>query len=470
MSLQGSFTGTTANERITPTIRWSAAQSVAGNYSDITATLTYRRTGDYITGGTWSGSLTVGETTLTGKKRMNIVSTADTVAISATVRVYHQDDGTLTVTISATGSISGSTLTSTTIAQSVTLDTIARASLISAADANIGSRTTVVVTRRSGSFTHTVAYQFGALTGYLDAAGEPVEQPVRLSDTVLNFRLPESFYAQIPDAPSGVCTLTCTTYAGDDVIGQSQRATFTATASPALCAPTVTGSVHDGNPVTAALTGDDTHLVRYASTAHCQITASARNGASIVSRRIGGVAVEGDTLDIAQPAFDALRFEATDSRGYTTAISVPVTLIPYVQLTNNATVQRTDPTSGNVLLTLQGSCWNGDFGATENPLSVEYAVEGETSWQDQLTITPEHTYLHTVSLSGLDYTRSYRLTVTVFDGVTSQTTTLTVQKGIPVFDWGENDFRFNVPVDLPALTVDGVHLADYIRAIMEGDQ
>ena len=87
MSLTGTFSGTTANERITPTIAWSAVQSVAGNYSDITATLTYRRSNDYVTGGKWEGSLTVGDQTVTGKKTLRITDTEDAVAISATFRV-----------------------------------------------------------------------------------------------------------------------------------------------------------------------------------------------------------------------------------------------------------------------------------------------------------------------------------------------------------------------------------------------
>ena len=47
MALQGSFSGETSNDQITPTITWQATQSVIGNYSDITATLTYKRKNNY---------------------------------------------------------------------------------------------------------------------------------------------------------------------------------------------------------------------------------------------------------------------------------------------------------------------------------------------------------------------------------------------------------------------------------------
>ena len=39
MALSGIFYGTSSNPRIKPQISWSAKQSVAGNYSDVTAKL-----------------------------------------------------------------------------------------------------------------------------------------------------------------------------------------------------------------------------------------------------------------------------------------------------------------------------------------------------------------------------------------------------------------------------------------------
>lgn len=467
MALKGSFSGKTSNDRITPTISWAATQSVTGNYSDITATLTYKRNNNYNTEGSWKGSLTIGTQTFTGSKWIKITGGGDAVAISATARVGHDDQGKLTLTVSATGAISGSTLTSTTISGDITLDTIARASTVSAANAPIGSRATVVVSRKSAAFTHSLRYQFGTLTGYVDAEGDPVEEEVKLTATTVNFLLPEGFYGQIPNAPSGVCTLTCRTYSGNDRIGADQTGKFTVTAPEEDCKPLVDGSVRDVNPVTVALTGDDSVLVRYASVARCEIEALPRNGATIVQKRIGGVLVEEDALEIENAAFDTVDLSATDSRGYTTAFPVMATQILYVPLTNNATVQRTDPTSGNAVLTLQGNCWNGNFGAEENTLMATVSIEGEEQFVP-VTVGQDHKYTATVSLSNLDYTRAYTVEVTVADKVMSVPCSLPVQKGIPVFDWGEEDFQFHVPVDVAALSVGGVPLKAYIQSIIAG--
>jgi hypothetical protein len=137
MAIKGTFSGTTSNSRIKPTITWSAVQSVSGNYSDVTATLTYQRDNSYETAGLWKGKLTIGEQSVSGSKKLTITDGSAETALSATVRVYHDDDGQATITIGATGAISGTTLTETFISKEVVLDTIARASGISCADAAI---------------------------------------------------------------------------------------------------------------------------------------------------------------------------------------------------------------------------------------------------------------------------------------------------------------------------------------------
>jgi len=468
MALNGSFGGKTSNSRIKPTLWWSAVQSVEGNYSDITAILTYKRTNDQVTGGSWSGTLTIDDQVFKGSKRFNITNDMDAEAIRATARVYHDDYGALTVTLSATGAISGSTLTSTTISGEITLDTIARASGISATNADIGSRSTVVISRKNDGFTHSIAYSFGTLSGYIDASGNTVDTEEKLSATTVNFLLPESFYDQIPDAPKGVCRLTCTTYRGDTRIGSVQTGEFTVSAGFDGSKPLVSGRVWDVSEKTAALTGDASVLVRYASVARCQIDATARNGARITSLRIGGQEVTESVLDIAAPAFETVTFEATDSRGYTAISEVPVQMIPYVILTNNATLQRTDPTSGDAVLQFDGNCWQGSFGAVNNALAYELTVDGGNMQYDQLTIGEDSTYQETKKLSGLDYRTAHTVALTVSDAVMSVTKTLTVSKGIPVFDWGEEDFRFNVPVAVAALTVDGVSLKEYIQSVISG--
>lgn len=364
--------------------------------------------------------------------------------------ISHETDGSKTVTVELdiTGYTSGGGGSgwSVTDSREIVLTHIPRASTVGASDAYIGAVSTVSVVRRNPEYTHSVAYAFGELTGFLDADGSLKDREVLLTGSTIPFTIPESFYAQIPDSPSGVCTLTCRTYRDGAQLGEPQSCAFTVTAKPELCAPEVVGSVTDGNPVTAALTGDANKLIRYGSNAVCALTANAKNGASIREKTVGGIPVE-DTVIFEQVETGSFSFAATDSRGYTNAVTVEAELIPYTRLTANISVKRTNPTNGKALLTVTGNCYQGSFGAADNTIQISCRVDGG----EALAFTPqweEDTYTLETELTGLDYLRDHIVEVQVSDCVEQVVGTATVGRGIPVFDWGESDFVFHVPVSL----------------------
>lgn len=138
MALSGSFTGTTNNQYIQPKITWSATQDIAGNYSIVTATLSYSRTNSgYTTNGKWSGSITINGVTTphTSPNEIVITQNSNTVAMTATVKVPHDNDGKKSVYISCAGGMTSSsvTLKSTSCASTITLDTIPRQATITSA-------------------------------------------------------------------------------------------------------------------------------------------------------------------------------------------------------------------------------------------------------------------------------------------------------------------------------------------------
>jgi len=430
---------------------------VAGNCSELrwTLTVTGGSSSWYSTGPT---TLEIGGQQVYYSKRKSYstgVFPAAKGSVSGSLTVRHNDDGSLTVPVRLTTAIYTQTLSVTE--GDWQLEPIARASLIAGADANIGSCATVVVTRRSGQFDHTIGWEFGELTGWLDAAGEPVAEPVRFTDTTLLFRLPERFYEQLPDAPRGSCRLTCVTYNGDERVGETS-CEFWASADPALCSPIVEGSVTVWDELTQALSA---LLIPGISTACCHVTATAQKGATLVSVTAGDTPVEEGQALLPGWSLSTVPVTAVDSRGFETRVLLPSPCLPYVQLTVLAEAKRLSPTADSAVLTLTGACFAGDLGATENDLQAEITVNGET-----VTFgipLEENSYALEAELPGLSYLRSYPVTVRVWDKVMEATATVTVRKGLPVFDWGENDFRFHVPVDLPALTVNGIPLISYIN-------
>ena len=389
-----------------------------------------------------------------------LVDATDTSkVITASLRdIEHNDDGSKSIDIELTGNrfdnfafitASGKYGSGWSVNDSATIEltTIPRASTIGATAANIGEVSTLTVTRKASTFTHSIQYKFGNITGYIKADGSVQSSEVKIAALSIAFTVPTSFYAEIPNAASGTCTLTITTYSESAQVGDAQTTTFKVTTSKGACAPTVSGEVYDVLTDTVALTGDEHVLVRYCSEAACKITATAKNSASIKSMSIGGTTVTEDTLHIPNIETNIIKFSATDSRGYTTTVSVECVVVDYIKLTNNVQFTRDDPTSGKATLTIWGDYFNGNFGAEDNGLFIEYQLkQANGSYDDYQAaefVVEGNAYKAVIALEGLDYEYSYTAQVVVRDALSTVTKTATISQGIPVFDWGEKDFRFN---------------------------
>ena len=348
------------------------------------------------------------------------------------------------------------------------------ASDVGATDADIETISTITIVRYDNNYVHTLEYSFGNLNGYITESGGTSTSRQIITGTSVPFTVPSEFYTQIPNAQTALCTITCKTYANStstETLGDPTTCTFTARTSASRCSPTVSGAVVDTNPTTIALTQDSRKIVRYMSIAQCTITASARNSATIVERTINGavvpngenvVIISGDAL-----TNRSIRFTTTDSRGLKTVVDVPVDLIPYVKLTCNPELKRNAPTDGNILLSITGKMYTGADGwrsGVSNMIFIQYRyrVVGTTTFSDWTSVTgyvqQNDSYkLNTITLTrpanegGYDYRSAYEFEFKVTDGdgtnvCSTVMTTVVVQQGIPVFDWGKNDFRFNVPI------------------------
>ncbi len=202
-------------------------------------------------------------------------------------------------------------------------------------------------------------------------------------------------------------------------------------------------------------------MVRYFSDAYFRIGASAQKGATITSQSVicGGVTVEGAEGSIGDIQSGDVIFTVTDSRGNTTTLLVQVPFVEYVAPTCSIGSGKPD-TDGSFTLTASGVCYNGDItGAGPNVLNVyyRYKVSGGSygDWMEMTVIPGETTYAATVNITGLDYRKTYTFQCKAVDRVTTATTDEVAVKSVPVFDWGEEDFNFNVPVAAPSIDVSG---------------
>lgn len=359
----------------------------------------------------------------------------------------------------------------------------ALASQVGAADANVGSTSTITITKYNESHCHSLSYSFNGLLGYITNTGGTSPAEVKYTETSIPFSIPGSFYNVMTNSQSGTCTITCTTYeslSSSVVVGTPSTCTMTVSVSSGDSAPTVTGTVIDINSTTTTLTGNNNILIRYKSTAECTIAATPKNSATIATKYINNNTLSGNTYTYPEVSTTNFVFKALDSRGYIGTATVTPTMIPYIPLTCNPTLARPSPTGNVITLSLNGNCFRGSFGAYNNTLTIQYRYRmANESWEgdEWNTISSGIEYKTSsyqtpspiILTESFDYTASYIFEIRVTDGaagvtLSRVTQTVPIKKGLPVFDWGEDDFNINgtlkifgTPVDLGNKRIKYIH-------------
>lgn len=374
--------------------------------------------------------------------------------------VPNKTDGTTSLAIRIYSGLGSSR--NTTYPYSLAVDPAA--SKIGATDANIESTSTISITRYDAGFTTTVSYK---------AAGQSNFTAIwtKQKHTSYGWTVPSSLYSLIPNAKEIEITLKCETYSGSTLIG-TETDTITAYASESKCKPTVSVSSEDVNTESIALTGNKKCIINGISNLKVVTTATGKNGATIssVMAYCGSKSGSGSSVTFTGAESNTVYVIVTDSRGFSTRVDdKSLTLKNYIQPTITPTITRDTPTGDTVTVSVKGKWFNSTFGAVTNTirLRVKYKIDGAADYgaYSELTVTKSgNEYTATAKLSGLVYTNAYRFQIRLDDEVYTDTKgyrdakyvpNIYLSKGIPIFDWGEDSFNFNVPV-----TIEGKSLAD----------
>lgn len=401
-----------------------------------------------------------GVTLFSSVENRTVTGTQEHVLYTHTMTVPHDLDGSRTLHISgklwANGGSSNLPSTMTLQDCAMTLTLTPQTSTVRAVDAAIGSSCAVAIVATHTDFTHTVAYRFGGRTGYLTADGGSSQTPEQLPGGVIYWTVPESFYDQIPNKKWDTCYLTCTTYYNGVQMGAAQQTSFLASASEAVCAPTLSPqlSVVDSKTLSAAGSG---RLIRYCSTLRCTPNARAQNSASIVETRVNGQLVTGSYLEIPMADTNTYTIYTRDSRGWEAQVSRVIPLIPYEKPTVRFTAQRTEPGSTTVEVRAEGTFYAYDFGLKQNTVSLRYAVDSRNPVSVPVAVSEDGTFSAVFYAEDVDYSKATRLTVIAEDLMTQADARIWVQAGEPVFHWDKEQFTFRVPVALTS-SLAGVYI------------
>jgi len=321
----------------------------------------------------------------------------------------------------------------------------------------------VGITRYDSEFTHTVAIKLGSYTKTLTGVGYGTTwTPSGTEQT--------SLYNAIGTSASNLKgTVTTTTYYNGVQVRTPVSKDVYFYVRPSTNAPTftVTGITYeDINAVTLAVTGSKTYIIQNKSSLRVSIPtgsqAQPKNGASIIKYvvTINGVdksanfsssaTVNVDYGLITNSANVTASIAAVDSRGLSTTVTLPITVVPYSPPTVNASPKRRNSFEANIDIPVSGTFSpitvvstqkNGLQAISGQTSAIQYRyrenVAGTTfpdTWTNLTFPAPTGaTYTATTGLEVLDSTKNYVFEIRVTDKLTTTTVTKTVASGKPIF-------------------------------------
>ena len=394
--------GSTSNKNITCKIEWASTPSTANNSSEVTAKLYYRRTNTYsgtATSGNGTFSITIDGQKESKSTKLTIPNDKRWVlAITVTKTVNHSDDGSKSIAISASGSISSTSLTSTTCGGTAALDTIARASKItSAAGVTLGNKCDVRWTPLSASFRYKLEFVLGSWK-HTTAAIHP---NTTSAYTYSGYVIPLDVAEHITDGPTGLMTVNLYSYSDANAtaqIGDADPEVFTVTV-PKSAAPTLTMDicpVHSLSDVFDGLYIQGLSKVKATLEAETQYKASVRSYDVTVDGVPYGVYANYTSGYLMNPGSIAVVGHVRDSREYDGYADASITVIPYAKpKILNASAMRCDENgnltdSGTYLrITAKRSYYPVvSDGVQKNYCAIQYRYkdEGDTYYSDWVTI------------------------------------------------------------------------------------
>lgn len=451
------------------------ANDIANNQTRITAYGEYSQGGSYAQYSTpklvltWYDNNENKKGKVLGTKNVTALSANEKVKIEPTeFTVKHLDDGTLKGYLVAdwiwTGSgyccNSGSATTANT-----TLYSIPRAKTISALSADIGYDTLITLKQTSASYTTTITYECGTLSGTIEE---------KTSEISFGWKIPEEIYSQLTPTDKEIdVKLYATTYNGDTQIGSVQTTTLKARVNEADNKPEAYLDVEDINEKILALTNDPSKVVLNASSIKCNAQGMSKNGATIKSMAINGIELvdftyrtpEGEYTEIAldeyvieKPTTNVFTLTVTDSREFTNEVTIDnqktLEKIDYIIPTISATFKRNTPVDGLVNVRYDGKFFNGLFKeGTSNTLQMAYQYRDKESdsedYSDWIPLTPQisetdNTYGGQLQLEELfNYEKQFDFRLSVKDLVNDYGvvfTTGSIAKGKPSHWYDDENF------------------------------
>ena len=449
-------------------VEWSSAANIPANTSTVTAVIKFYCPYTCDMGQRYSNIVTInGVQYMYDSPAINTKGN-ETITL-ATIRsnpIAHNADGSKSVAISAqfrfNASLSGVQYGVQTASNTVALDNIPRAATLTAApNFNDIDNPTISYSNPAGN----AVTELKACISFDGSADDIPFRDIPKTGTSYTFTLTDAerqkIYAKTPNAKSLSVVFSLATNIG----GQWHYSKLWRTVSIVNAEPTVNPVSYDTDANIVALKGNDKSIMVHYSDWYYNLNAQAQKGATIQSISVTDKLTTKNTgagtfIDV---NYGVLFYEVIDSRGYKKSGAITLPSFTYTELTCNISGELN--ALGDLDIEINGNSFNGRFAASSdsyNTLTLEYrwktAGGAYSDWIKTGAITSiEHKYRGEVKLEGLGYRNSYVIQARITDKIKTVYSTEQTILSYPLFDWGANDFNFNVPVSF-----NGVPMADFI--------
>lgn len=443
--------------------------SIQNNQSTISWTLSLiaGSSGYISSSGSKAWSVVINGTAYSGSNSVGINNNTTKTLASGTSVIPHNADGTKTFSYSFAQDFNiswgGNNIGTIRGSGTGTLDTIPRgATLTDAPNFLDTDNPTITYSNPAGS----AVYGLQACISWT-GADDISYRNIPTNGTSYTFNFTATERAKLRAAVTSGTTLSVRFYvttwfsAGGNPTYSTLNRTFTLTnSSPVITSVTAIDIRED----TVALTGNENIWIKGQSSIGYNIAAEGRQGATISEYRasIGNQLVISDAGTIERPLANILYATVTDNRGVSTTQAVyPGGFIDYTYITCGLRNIKfdVDGEQGKLNFTIAGNYFNASFGAVENEMSIlyRYKVEGAEypeEWTSAEPVVTDNGYSSDISLAGLDYTKNYYVQAKAADKLSSyDSPEYKVDKVVPIFDWSNEDFNFNVPIKINNVTM-----------------
>lgn len=441
MALQTkTITGSTSSNWIFETIVTENSTSIENNTSSVTVEhfLSHHYAGSYLAGSCtvkWncngqeeSETKTINSGSLSSYQKFSLGSRTFTVS--------HNNDGKKIVSVGGSMSTTQFNPNSASSSGSMELTTIPRASDIAVSNTDLGQNIPITIGKKVDTFTSTLTYTIGTLTGTIVEKTNLSNYPWVMSSTLIN-QIKNAYPNTGSYAKGGIeAKVNCKTYNGTTLIG-TKEATFKLYITDK---PVISSAVRtELNTKIKALT---TNVLRHASQNKFTITATAPTGATITGYRVkngtqdSGLSTSNvvnlNDIQTYYTESNVLKTKfivtCVDSRGNESEeFPVVCNFTNYIQVSINktdVTIKRSSGASNDCKIYATGNFFNGKIGATSNTIAFKarYKLKTATTWSSWITLSATYTgntfKINNVAISAtFDYTKNYDIELMATDKI-----------------------------------------------------